>query len=239
MSIQTRRRPITSKQLVSRVLGLKIDGTSTGVKEVTTVECVADVAASLNDTYFVLHSALDAGLYHVWFNVDEGGIDPEPEDSTGIEVAIAEDDTADTVAAALAAALDAHADFVATALTDTVTITNAADGATTNAADEDTGFTIDVATAGVTSSISIGEGQFDATIAEGGTDAGDYDITFNEPFKRAPNVLATSRTAEVICQISAITVSGCTIRCYAVDGTTPKDADLDVLIIGADSGDAV
>jgi hypothetical protein len=115
-----------------------------GLEEITEVTAEADVEGSLDATYFLLNSAEDSTEYYVWFNVDGASIDPAPALLTGIEVAIAEDDDAETVAAALAAAIDANADFSASADEDKVIITNADVGDTTDAADNDTGFSISV-----------------------------------------------------------------------------------------------
>jgi phage tail sheath gpL-like len=131
-------------------------------RETTTVECVADVASSLNDTYFTFFSATDATKYYVWYNVDDAGTDPAVASATGIEVAIAADDTADTVAAATQAAIDliASNDVTAEVTTDTVTLTNVDPGTATNAADgaaaAATGFTITVTNAGA----AIGDDEF-------------------------------------------------------------------------------
>jgi hypothetical protein len=114
-----------------------------GETEVTQVQTVADVASSLDGTYFLLKSAGDAISYYVWIDVDAGGNDPAP-GGTGIQVSISADDDAETVAAAVASAIDAEADFSASAADDTVTISNATVGDTTDAADADTGFAISV-----------------------------------------------------------------------------------------------
>ena len=112
------------------------------VQEVATVLCVADVADSLDGTYFILYSALDAIKYHVWINTSVGpAVDPAPAGSTPIEVAVTTNDSAANVATAVKNAIDAEADFGAAVSTATVTITNAANGNSTDVADFDTGFT--------------------------------------------------------------------------------------------------
>lgn len=98
--------------------------------------CAASSAMTTGQ-YFTINSATDATEYYVWFNVNSGGGDPAPASKTGIEVAVGASDTADQVATALAAALDANSDFTATANSDVVTVTNAAAGATTDAANVD------------------------------------------------------------------------------------------------------
>lgn len=120
------------------------DKSASDLPEITTVACVADVGGSLGGTYFTLNAANDLVKYYVWFNVDDASTDPAPSGLVGIEVPIAEDDSDDDVAAALAAALDAVPDFGAAAVNEVVTVTNAADGVTSNAADVDSGVSITV-----------------------------------------------------------------------------------------------
>lgn len=125
--------------------------TAQDLREKFTVLCVADVASSLNDTYFTFSTP--STNYYVWFNVDDAGTDPEIEGKTGVEVAISEDDANTVVAAALQTALDALSGVTATVNSATVTVTADATGAATNAADgaEATGFTITVTRQGAAS----------------------------------------------------------------------------------------
>lgn len=112
--------------------------------EVATVVTNADASDEpLADTYFILFAAKDAAKYHVWFNVDAGGTDPNPEPavSSPIEVAISALDSADTVATAIASAVDTNSNFTSAAVTNTVTITNVANGRTTDIADGGSGST--------------------------------------------------------------------------------------------------
>lgn len=120
-----------------------------GVKEVTTVLCVADVAGSLNNTFFHLNAANDARKYYVWYNVNGAGTDPLVAGRLGIEVAVATGAADTVVATATKTAIDANIDFGATVSTATVTITNDNTGDTTNASDAGaTGFTITTTVAG-------------------------------------------------------------------------------------------
>lgn len=70
-------------------------------------------------------------------------VDPAPGGLTAIPVPYAIDDTAATIGGAVATAVGGNADFGASGTT-TVTITNAATGVTTDAADVDTGFGVSV-----------------------------------------------------------------------------------------------
>lgn len=109
--------------------------------EVTEVTAEADSSGSLNNAYWRLSSP-DTD-YYVWYNVNSGGVDPDPDggDSTGIEVQIATDAVNTAVASATADAIDALSDFSANAIDEVITITNTNYGNTTDAADGDTGWT--------------------------------------------------------------------------------------------------
>lgn len=128
-----------------------------GLPEITEVTAIADVSSSLDGTYFTIHSAADATDYYVWFDVDAGGNDPAPGGMTGIAVSISADDDAETVATAIASAVDANADFLASASDDLVTITNAAVGATTDAADVDSGVSISISQQGDDADATVSE----------------------------------------------------------------------------------
>ena len=132
-------------------------GESTAATEVSRVVTVADVAGSLNNKYFFLNAALDATKYYVWFNVNSAGTDPALAGYTAIPVALATGASANSVASAIQAAVDALAPFVATVSTNTVTITNASVGSTTDLSDgptgSSTGFTLSVVTQGQTAGV--------------------------------------------------------------------------------------
>lgn len=134
-----------------------------GVAEETDITAVADVAGSLNDTYFLLDTP-DSADYYVWFNVDAGGTDPEIAGRTGVEVAISADDADTVVAAALQAALDPLPNMAATVLGAVVTVTNDAEGPAPDAADgaAPTGFTFDTTAQGVTAQAA--QGPFNASV---------------------------------------------------------------------------
>jgi len=116
------------------------------VAEVSTVQCSGQAALSGGE-YFTLDSPTTG--YFVWYDVDNGSVEPTVAGRTAIAVDISSGDTAAQVAAKTAAAIEAAADFAAAANGDVVTITNAAGGAATDAADGDTGFTIATLTDGM------------------------------------------------------------------------------------------
>jgi hypothetical protein len=120
---------------------------------VQTVAPVADVAGSLNNTYFLLDSAQGTN-YYVWMNINSAGVDPAVADRTGIEIAAATGATAGTIGAAIASAVDAVASGARfdAAGTTTVTISDKTIGPVTAMSDgaAPTGFTFAVVSAALT-----------------------------------------------------------------------------------------
>jgi len=116
----------------------------TGRQEVTTIQTVADVADSLNSTYFLLDSATGA-KYYFYFETTTA-VDPLISGRTGVKVDIATGATAPQVASALRDKISVLlADYEVTVLTNTVTVTNVDFGAVSDPVDGtvplDTGFT--------------------------------------------------------------------------------------------------
>jgi uncharacterized phage protein gp47/JayE len=110
--------------------------------EITNVTCVADVAGSLNSTYFLIDTP--GTDYYVWYS-DGGGADPLIGGRTAIPVAHTTGDTAGTIATLTRAAIDALGDFSAVInVSPTVEVTNATAGTCPDAVDGavPTGFTI-------------------------------------------------------------------------------------------------
>ncbi len=70
-----------------------------------------DFLSTLNNTYFLLYSALDANKYAVWFNVSGQGVAPTVPGFTVTEVDINSEDSAGNVAIAMAAVLTALTGF--------------------------------------------------------------------------------------------------------------------------------
>ncbi len=134
---------------------------SLGNAQVETVTTVADVAGSLNSTWFHLFSANNATTYYVWYNINSAGVDPAP-GGTGIMVAAATGASANAIATATAAAIDPSSDFVATALSNVVTITDSAFGPATAPSNgtASPGFSYSVTTPGVNpGSAALGTAQ--------------------------------------------------------------------------------
>lgn len=101
--------------------------------EISTVTCVAGSTMS-DGQYFLLYSASDATAYAVVGRKDGSTITPTISGKTNIYFAFNGSDTPTQVATAIATAVDANSDFGATSTDNVVTITNAANGATTNIA---------------------------------------------------------------------------------------------------------
>ena len=100
--------------------------------EVATITCNADVTGSLNSTYVVLPGQ----NFYAWFNVDSSGTDPGVSSlvltgMTGVEVAIAANASANTIATALANAFNGKdTDFNINAEDAVVTVTMKTAGTT-------------------------------------------------------------------------------------------------------------
>ena len=88
-----------------------------------------------------------------------------------------------------------------------------------------------------TGTAALGEGKYDAALVDNGT--GDYTLTFTKAFARVPVIQAASLTAEVNIKIHAISTTAVQIKTFAMDGTTAKDAVLDIMALGWDALDQV
>lgn len=114
--------------------------TFVGATQVQNIDTVADVADSLDGTYFELNSANNERKYYVWFDTGNGS-DPALTNRVAIRVEIVTGDSADNVATALQIALDAQTDFNASVVSNTVTVTWAKNGLVDSIVDNGTGFT--------------------------------------------------------------------------------------------------
>lgn len=89
-----------------------------------------------------------------------------------------------------------------------------------------------------TGTAALLSGSNELTLTDNGT--GDYTLTYAVPFKQVPVVVALSKTADSILILAASAVGSCQITAFdATDGTTAKDVDFDILILGSDAADAV
>jgi hypothetical protein len=115
--------------------------TGTAVAEVTSIS-VAGLFANpvVQGQYFTLNSALDATAYYVWMDTagDATTGDPAPAGLTEIAVNVSAVASDNDIAVAIASAIDLIGDFSAPAPgASVVTVTNAATGETTDAANVD------------------------------------------------------------------------------------------------------
>lgn len=117
----------------------------TGLQETSTITTVADVANSLNSTYFLIDAATGA-KYYVYLETTTA-TDPMVAGRTGIKVKINTGDSANTIAAAIRDRLSVQlADFTTSALANVTTVTNVDFGVVADIADGalPTGFTFAV-----------------------------------------------------------------------------------------------
>lgn len=122
------------------------------VSEAQQVATVADVAGSLNSTYFTFNDAGNAHGYYVWYNINSAGVDPAVAGRTGIQVTGATGASANTLATNTRSAINAVSGIsvVASGATNNVVITNSSPGTTTAAANgtASPGFTYSILTTG-------------------------------------------------------------------------------------------
>lgn len=113
-----------------------------------TITALANTSHALNNKYFFISDALNATDYYVWFNSASTGTDPNISGFTGLEVAIANNDTATQVATAMAAVINAETGFSSTSNAAVVTVINTVYGWSTPAYDGISGFTFATITEG-------------------------------------------------------------------------------------------
>lgn len=140
-----------------------------GKQHCRTWTTVADSSGSLNDTYLDLNLVgydFAEDQYYVWFNVNSLGTDPSIAGKTGIEVAVATDATASTVAAAIVSAINAaDVPVIASSSSDVVTLTNQVQGAITAETDSgSTGFTLEVGTVGLSLELGATSGPLELSL---------------------------------------------------------------------------
>lgn len=136
------------------------------------ITTVADVAASLQNSYFVMHEPVTQTKHYFWFNVATLGTDPAVPNATGHAIAIASGATASAVASAAQAVIDALTWVVATVSANHITITYATYGYAYEMRDaiataDKTGFTLTTSTFGQTQ-VDLGgtEGDVVMTVEE-------------------------------------------------------------------------
>lgn len=128
-----------------------------GTAQVETVTTVADVASSLDGTYFQLSD--EDGTVSVWIDVGDSGT-TIPGGASALDRAIevtgvVADDSADSVATAVASAIDGDSKFSASAVGSVITVTHATKGDVADGADGDAGFSFAVTTQGADASDAL------------------------------------------------------------------------------------
>lgn len=133
----------------------------TGALQTQTITTAADVAGSLNSTYFLLSSVNTTSKaqknFYVWFNINSAGVDPAIAGKTAIPITGATNVSANTLATSIRSALNALAgDFTAAGSNAAVIVTNVAFGPVTAAVDgaAPTSFTFGTATLGIASNLN-------------------------------------------------------------------------------------
>lgn len=116
------------------------------VAEVGLINLSGLTDTGLAGKYFTVDSPTTP--YYVWFDLDNGSVDPAPIGKTGIEVNIASSDSDSAIAGKVQAVLNVHSAFSATVLAAAVSITNLVPGPVTNATAGDSGATVSTTTQG-------------------------------------------------------------------------------------------
>ena len=133
------------------------------IAEETRIVFTADVAGSLNDTYFTFYTARDKVKYYIWYSVDGSGTNPMLPNATGIQVNLTSGDAAMVVAMATRNALISNSVEVTTDLSGSkMDIKNLGKGETTDASAETSPFTVTVMKQGETELRAVVELEYDA-----------------------------------------------------------------------------
>lgn len=129
---------LSSVNIESSTIGNKPDATQ-GTTNII-ISSITNGTNTLNNKYFVLYSANDAYKFHVWYNLDGTGVDPDPfsGNSVGIEIPVVSGDSEIIIAEKTAEAIDANEFFNCTYCGDLVFIETLRYGQTTETIDGDT-----------------------------------------------------------------------------------------------------
>jgi hypothetical protein len=121
-----------------------------GVKEITSITCVADVADNLNGKYFLLNSGNDSRKYYFWYKTGAAVSDPAIAGRIGVRIDIATNAPANTVTQKTRDAINSVTrDFICEDDTlPTIKVTNVEEGPCTDATAGNSGFTVTVTTQG-------------------------------------------------------------------------------------------
>lgn len=218
--------------ITNAFMGTATDTADGGAATGFTFTKTADGAASnLNSKYFTFKSAADATSYYMWYNVNGEGTDPAP-GGTGVSVAIAAGDVANTVASASRAKFalsPLNADFTESGATDKILFQCVSTGATTDSADgaAATGFAFSTTIQGG----SVGATEFQ--IGSNSVTATNLKTAINAQASLTPIVIATVSSNVVTVKAIKEGIEGNDIT---IAGTGNVSASGARLSGGADSG---
>jgi len=91
-----------------------------------------------------------------------------------------------------------------------------------------------------TGTAAILEGSNEMTLVDNGT--GDYTLTFATAYKRVPSVVVTPLGAagDIVATLGTVSATAVQILGWdGTDGTTPKDMDFHMVVVGSDAEDEI
>jgi len=66
------------------------------------------------------------------------------------------------------------------------------------------------------------------------TGVGDSLISFTlKPFYQTPEVFVVSKTSATVCRVGTVSNLAVQVLSFAMDGTTPAEADYDIIVVGS------
>jgi hypothetical protein len=110
----------------------------------TIIGCVADVEASLQNSYIKIYSCPDNTPFHIWFNVDNLGVPPTIPGSTPIEIPINKNEGSSVISMAVGLIINSlfKSDFSVSRSNSVVEITAVGMGEILDSSEEGTGFAL-------------------------------------------------------------------------------------------------
>jgi len=218
-------------------------GVVTGAAQVETITC-ASVAGSTQADFVVIYN--QAGESEaLWLDIDADGTEPTAAEYLAADVqtivSVSTGGTAADVGTAMAAAVTIADVTIVDNLDGSFSATQDIYGDCSDAVPYDAdgsgagSITVAVGTQGVDA--SMGNGKYDATIAQ--TAIGVYLITFDNPFLRAPEVGFTSKSDNRVGRVSASAVGSVTIEVSNLVGGATANGNFSLLVLGSDNADAI
>ena len=133
--------------LINYGISLQLHRIEKGEVEKISVTTKADISKSLNGKYFLIYSP--SSSYYVWYNILGTAADPLITGKISVEVAISENDSANTVATKTVSVINTIQDFSATANNNIISITNRITGNAIAPSAGTSTFTVATITAGL------------------------------------------------------------------------------------------